>query len=79
MVGYRKFQQKEWISTETQQRIQTRKEKKAAVKNSRKRASKAKAQEEYTNINRMVKRSIKADKRKYIFLGIQEMETWTVV
>ena len=79
VVGYRKFQQKEWISTETQQGIQTRKEKKALVTNSRTRASKAKAQEDYTNINRMVKRSIKADKRKYIFLGIQEMETWTVV
>ena len=61
VVGYRKFQQKEWISTETQQGIQTRKEKKALVTNSRTRASKAKAQEEYTNINR-----IKADKRKYI-------------
>ena len=69
VVGYRKFQQKEWISTETQQRIQTRKEKKALVTNSRTRASKAKAQEEYTNINR-----IKADKRKYIDNLAEEAE-----
>ena len=69
VVGYRKFQQKEWISTETQQGIQTRKEKKALVTNSRTRASKAKAQEEYTNINR-----IKADKRKYIDNLAEEAE-----
>ena len=74
VVGYRKFQQKEWISTETQQGIQTRKEKKALVTNSRTRASKAKAQEDYTNINRMVKRSIKADKRKYIDNLAEEAE-----
>ena len=74
VLGYRKFQQKEWISAETQQKIQTRKEKKAAVSNSRTRASKAKAQEEYTNVNRTVKRCIKADKRKYIDNLAEEAE-----
>ena len=42
------------------------KEKKTAVNNSRTRTAKAKAQEEYTEVNREVKKSIKVDKRNYI-------------
>ncbi|VDP79713.1 unnamed protein product [Schistosoma curassoni] len=40
--------------------------KKAAINTSRKRAEKAKAQAEYTEVNKQVKRSIRTDKRKYV-------------
>ena len=40
--------------------------KKTVLNNSRTRAAKAKAQEEYTAVDREVKRSIKKDKRDYI-------------
>ena len=74
VLGYRKFQQKEWITAETQQKIKERKEKKAAVTNSRTRTSKAKTQAEYTDVNRAVKRSIRADKLKYIDSLAEEAE-----
>ncbi|VDP36863.1 unnamed protein product [Schistosoma margrebowiei] len=47
-------------------KIQEKRNKKAAVNTSRKRAEKAKEQAEYTEVNKQVKRSIKSDKRKYV-------------
>lgn len=47
-------------------RKERRKEKKAAVYNSHTRSSKAKAQEEYTKMNKTVRKSIKKDKLTYI-------------
>ena len=46
--------------------MQVRKEKKGAVNNSRTRAAKAAAQEEYTEANRAVKNSVKTDKANFI-------------
>ncbi|VDP59535.1 unnamed protein product [Schistosoma mattheei] len=46
--------------------IQERRNKKAAINTSRTRAEKAKAQAEYTDVNKQVKRSIRTDKRKYV-------------
>ena len=69
VVGPRTPQQKEWISVET-----LRKEKKTAVNNSRTRTAKAKAQEEYAEVNREVKKSIKVDKRNYIDSLAEEAE-----
>ncbi|KAI0236206.1 Breakpoint cluster region protein [Lamellibrachia satsuma] len=66
VVGPRTPQQKEWISVETLRKVQMRKEKKTAVNNSRTRTAKAKVQEEYAEVNREVKKSIKVDKRNYI-------------
>ncbi|VDP70870.1 unnamed protein product, partial [Schistosoma curassoni] len=43
-------------------KIQERRNKKAAINTSRTRAEKAKAQVEYTEINKKVKRSIRTDK-----------------
>ena len=57
---------KRWISTETLKKIEERKAKKAVVNNSRTRAAKAKAQQEYKGVNRSVKRNLKADKRSYL-------------
>ena len=74
VVGPRTPQQKEWISVETLRKVQMRKEKKTAVNNSRTRTAKAKAQEEYAEVNREVKKSIKVDKRNYIDSLAEEAE-----
>ena len=74
VVGYRKHTHKEWITADTLRKIEVRKQKKSAVNNSRTRTSKAKAQEEYSEANREVKRSIKADKRSYIDRLAEEAE-----
>ncbi|VDP76442.1 unnamed protein product [Schistosoma curassoni] len=46
--------------------IKERKNKKTAINNSRTRAEKAKAQAKYTEENKQVKKSIEADKQKYV-------------
>ena len=66
VLGKKKQNHKEWMTAETLQRIEERKEKKAAKNSSRTRAGKVKAQIEYSEANRTVKRSIRADKRSYI-------------
>ena len=66
VLGKKKYQQKDWISAETVNKVQVRKEKKGAVNNSRTRAAKAAAQEEYTEANRAVKNSVKTDKANFI-------------
>nr|KAG5687536.1 hypothetical protein BaRGS_013638 [Batillaria attramentaria] len=66
VLGKRKTQHKEWISADTIQKLEVRKEKKTALNTSRTRRAKAKAQEEYTAANREVKRSTRKDKRDYI-------------
>ena len=50
----------------TLNKVQVRKEKKGAINNSRTRAAKATAQEEYTEANRAVKNSVKTDKANFI-------------
>ncbi|KAK7103731.1 hypothetical protein V1264_018575 [Littorina saxatilis] len=66
VVGPNKPQQKEWITPETLTKIQDRQRKKATVNNSRTRAAKAKAQGEYAEANREVKKSIRKDKIDYV-------------
>lgn len=66
VLGNKKQGQKEWISVGTLEKIQERKRKKAEINSSHTRARKAKAQEQYTEANRIVKRSIRADKRNYM-------------
>ena len=66
VIGPWKRHQKEWITTETLTKIENRKKKKAAFNNSRTRAAKAKAQEDYTKAHREVKKNIKKDKNDYI-------------
>lgn len=65
-VGFRKHHHKDWLLAQTLKKIEVRKQKKAAVNNSRTRAATARAQEEYSEANREVKRSIRVDKRAYI-------------
>ncbi|VDO59989.1 unnamed protein product [Schistosoma margrebowiei] len=65
VLGLKKHHHKEWISIETLDKIKERKNKKAAINNSRTRTEKVQAQAEYTEANKQVKRSIRADK-KYV-------------
>ena len=74
VLGPKKHSVKEWISTESLKLIEKRKLKKAAVNNSRTRAGKNKTQEEYSEVNRSVKRSIKVDKRNYAEMLATEAE-----
>ena len=73
-LGRKKADQREWISAESSRRIQERKLKKAAVNNSRTRAAKQRAQEEYSESNKEVRRSIRKDRREYIEGLAQEAE-----
>ena len=66
ILGKKRKQHKEWISTETIRKLEERKERKTALNMSRTRAGKAKAQEEYTIADKMVKKSVKKDKKNYI-------------
>ncbi|VDP38241.1 unnamed protein product [Schistosoma curassoni] len=66
VLGLQKHHHKEWISIETLDRIKEKKNKKAAINNSRTRAAKVQAQAEYIEANKQVKRSIRADKKKYV-------------
>ncbi|VDO81480.1 unnamed protein product [Schistosoma margrebowiei] len=62
VLGLKKHLHEEWISIETLDKIKERKNKKTAINNSLTRAEKVKTQAEYTEANRQVKRSIRADK-----------------
>ncbi|VDP74007.1 unnamed protein product [Schistosoma curassoni] len=66
VLGLKKYHHKEWISTETLDKINERKKKKAAINNSRTRAAKVQAQAEYIEANKQVKWSIIADRKKYV-------------
>ncbi|KAK2167820.1 hypothetical protein NP493_1256g00007 [Ridgeia piscesae] len=66
VLGKQKYQQRHWISADTLNKVQVRKEKKGAINNSRTRAVKATTQEEYTEANRVVKNSVKTDKANFI-------------
>ncbi|VDP27426.1 unnamed protein product [Schistosoma mattheei] len=66
VLDHKKHHHKEWITVDTLDKIQERRNKKAAINTSRTRADKVKAQAEYAAVNKQVKRSIRTDKRKYV-------------
>ncbi|VDP53387.1 unnamed protein product [Schistosoma mattheei] len=66
VLGHKKHHPKEWITVDTLDKIQERRNQKAAINTSRTRAEKANAQAEYTEVNKKVKKSIRTDKRKYV-------------
>ncbi|VDP49989.1 unnamed protein product [Schistosoma margrebowiei] len=66
VLGHKKHHHKEWITVDTLDKIQESRNKKAAINTSRTRAEKAKAQAEYTVVNKQMKKSIRTDKRKYV-------------
>ncbi len=69
-----KYNHKEWISKGSLKKIERRKEKKAEINNSRTCAEKAKAQEQYSQANKSVKKSIKVDKKIYVETLVAEAE-----
>ena len=75
VLGKKKTQHKKWISADTIHKLETKRERKTVLDNSRTRAAKARAQEEYTAVDREVKRSIKTDKRDYIDDLARQAET----
>ncbi|VDP53089.1 unnamed protein product [Schistosoma margrebowiei] len=66
VLRHKKHHHKGWITVDTLDKIDERRNKKAAINTSRTRAEKAKAQAEYTEVNKQVRRSIRIDKRKYV-------------
>ena len=66
VLGPKKLDHKEWISAETVQNIQRRRDKHEAVLSSRTREAKRKAAAELTEANNAVKESARADKRNYL-------------
>jgi hypothetical protein len=66
VLGYKRKDKKDWISEDTWELIQKRKESKAKVNNSKTRKRKMEAQEEYNALNVEVKRATRRDKRKCI-------------
>ena len=66
VLGKKKIQHKEGISADTIHKLEASRERKTMLNNSRTRATKARAQEEYTAVDREVNRSIKKDRRDYI-------------
>ncbi|VDO92663.1 unnamed protein product [Schistosoma curassoni] len=61
-----KHHHKEWISCETLDKIRERKNNKTEINNSRTTAEKVRAQAEYIEANKRVKRSIRDSRRKYV-------------
>ncbi|VDP64002.1 unnamed protein product [Schistosoma curassoni] len=57
---------KKWISMETLVKMQEMKNNSRAINNSRTRVSKIMALAEYNEANKQVKKSIRADKQKYV-------------
>ena len=74
VLGPKKQHHKEWISNQTPKKIEERKRKKAEINNSRTPAGKAWAYEEYFHATKTAKKSIKADKKKYMNMLATETE-----
>lgn len=66
VLSMKKHSHKDWMTAETLKKIEERKKKKEAMNNSHTRAGEAKAHAEYSEANRTVRRSIRADKRSYM-------------
>ncbi|VDP23838.1 unnamed protein product [Schistosoma margrebowiei] len=66
VLGLKKYHHKEWISIEILSIIKERKNKKAAISNSRTRTEKVQAQADNTEANKQVKKSIRTDKKEYV-------------
>ncbi|VDP60381.1 unnamed protein product [Schistosoma curassoni] len=64
VLCHKKHHHKEWITVDALDKIQERRNKKAAINTKRIRAERAKAQAEYAEVNKQVMGSIRAVKRK---------------
>ena len=66
VLGKKRVNHKEWISEDTIQKIEARKEKKKILNLSRTRNAKAKAQKEYAAADKKVKASVKKDRNNFV-------------
>ena len=66
VLGKKRVNHKEWISEDTIQKIEARKEKRNILNLSRTRNAKAKAQNEYAAADKEVKASVKKDKKNFV-------------
>ena len=65
----KRYTHKDWKSTETVEKIDERKNRKAALNNIRTRPEKIRAQATYTETNNMARKNIRADKREPIWIA----------
>jgi hypothetical protein len=65
VLGFRKGEKKEWMSEETWEVITRRKQIKSKINTSKTRQQKALAQAEYMEADKIVKRSVRRDRRKW--------------
>ncbi|XP_059175602.1 uncharacterized protein LOC131955489 [Physella acuta] len=75
MLGKRKNEQKEWITAETWAKIEDRKEIKQKMNKCKDEKEKINLRTHYCQVNRMVRKSAKEDKRQFIQEMIAEAET----
>ena len=74
VLGPRRRKKEEWITTDTWKKIEHRKEKKRKILSTR--SARLKAQmESYRTLDKAVKRSTRADKKRYIEKIAEEAET----
>ena len=73
-VGTKKGKQQDWTTPETLIKVEARKRQKEVLNNSRTRASKQKAMQEYSRANREVRNSARRDKRAYVNRLAEEAE-----
>ncbi|VDP41611.1 unnamed protein product [Schistosoma curassoni] len=66
VLGCNKHHNNHWISVGTLDKIEEKKNKKTAINNSRTRAEEVETRAEYTEANKQMKKSIKADKQEYV-------------
>lgn len=74
VLGPRRKKKEEWITTDTWRKTEDRKEKKRKILSTRSDRLKAEMMESYRNLDKEVKRSTRADKKRYI-AKIEEAET----
>lgn len=75
VLGKRRTKHKDWISVDTLQKLKERKGKKEKINISKTRTATKRAQEEYTQVNNEVKKSIRKDKRAHIDNLAQQADT----
>jgi hypothetical protein len=75
VLGFKNYFKKDWMSENTWKLIGDRKELKAQLNMSKTRQQKARIQTEYTITDRLVKRSVRTDKRMWVDEQAQRAET----
>ncbi|XP_059154670.1 uncharacterized protein LOC131940109 [Physella acuta] len=75
ILGRRKNEPKEWITTETWAKIEYRKEIKQKISKCKDEKEKINLRTHYCEVNRMVRKSAKEDKRQFIQEMIEDAET----